>query len=345
MADNINFSRFTGTHSFVSKIEPAWHRKGTVLDHAFTAEEAMLYANMGYLVSKAPLYAKLSDDKNDPNRGKLVDDFYATYRTDTKDIFGVVGSRYEIVQNTAAFSFFDTIVGEKKAIYETAGVLGQGETIFLTAKLPNNIVLPGDDVIENYLMFTMSHDGTKPVTALFTPTRVVCANTLAVAMSNGYNRVVIKHTKSAMDKIKEAGKLMGLVNKTSEVNKEILEKMTKIYVSDDKLAEYIRLVFLTEEERKRLAETGDHKIAEVATRTIGIMDQVYDFALTGVGQDTKSTKGTLFGAYSGVTGWLFNKKEYKTDDSRLKSLIFEGTDYQLNQKAFNIAKELINTWS
>ena len=344
MADNINFSRFTQKHSFVSAVKPAWHNKGTILDHVFTAEEAIQHANMNYLVAKAPLYAKFSDDKNDPERGKLVDDFFATYRTDTKDVFGVVGSRYEIVQNNNAFSFFDNIVGEKKAIYETAGVLGLGETIFLTAKLPNNIVLPGDDVIENYLMFTMSHDGSKPVTALFTPTRVVCANTLAIAMSNGYNRVVIKHTKSAIDRIKEAGKLMGLVNKTSEINKEVLEAMAKVQVNDDRLAEYIQLVFLTPEERKKLAETGNHKTAEISTRTIGVMDQVYDFALSGVGQDTRSTKGTLFGAYSSVTGWLFNKKEYKSDDTRLKSLIFEGTDYQLNQKAFGIAKELINEW-
>lgn len=342
--DNINFSRFTQKHSFVSAIEPAWHRKGTILDHAFTAEEAMIHANMGYVVALAPIYAKLNDDPKDPNRGVLLENNFATFRTDTKEVFGVVGNRYEVVQNTAAFSFFDSIVGEKKAIYETAGVLGIGETIFLTAKLPDNIVLPGNDIIENYLIFTMSHDGTKPVTALLTPTRVVCANTLAIAMSNGYNRVVIKHTKSALDKIKEAGKLMGLVQKTNEVNQEILTAMAKVNINDDKLAEYIQLVFLTEEERKSLALTGDHKAAEVATRTIGVMDQIYDFALEGVGQDTLSTKGTLFGAYSGVTGWLFNKKEYKTDDARLRSLIFEGTDYQLNQKAFNIAKDLINKW-
>lgn len=345
MADNINVNRFTGKHSFVSAIEPAWHRKGTILDHAFTAEEAMFHAGLDYKVAKAPLYAKFSDDKNDPKRGAEVSDFFATYRTDTREVFGVVGSRYEIVQNTSAFNFFDGIVGEKKAVYETAGVLGKGEVIFLTAKLPSYIVLPGDDLIEKYLVFSMGHDGSKPITALFTPTRVVCANTLAIAMANGSHKVYIKHTKSAHDKIDQAAKLMGLVNKSSEVVTEIINAMIKVRVNDDKLAEYISMVFLTEEERKRLAETGDHRKAEISTRTIGVMDQVYDFALEGVGQDKISTKGTLFGAYSAVNGWLFNSKQYRNEDSRLKNLIFEGTDYQLNSKAFNLATSLVKEWA
>lgn len=344
MADNINF--MNGKHSFVSAIEPAWHRKGTILENVFTAEDAIKYANMGYMVALAPIYAKFSDDRTlpDEKRGRKLDNNFATYRTDTLDIFGVVGNRYEVIQNSAAFGFFDSIVGEKKAIYETAGVLGKGETIFLTAKLPNNIILPGDDIVEEYLVFTMGHDGKTPVTALFTPTRVVCANTLAVALSNGSHKVTIKHTVSATDKIKEAGKLMGLVRKRSEETSEILNAMAKVQISDDRLAEYITLVFLTKEERERLALTRDHKKADIPTRTIGVMEEVYDFAISGVGQNMKSTKGTLFGAYSGVTGWLFNKKEYRNNDTRMKNLILEGTDYKLNSTAFNIAINLINEW-
>ena len=118
----------------------------------------------------------------------------------------------------------------------------------------------------------------------------------------------------------------------------------RLRITDNQLTEYIKMVFLTKEEMKRLAETGDHRKAEISTRTIGIMEQVANFTLKGIGQDMLSTKGTLFGAYSGVTGWLFNEKEYKTNDSRMQNLIFEGTDYKLNSKAFNVATELINDW-
>ena len=137
---------------------------------------------------------------------------------------------------------------------------------------------------------------------------------------------------------------MGLVSKRSEATTEILNAMSKVRITDDQLTEYIKLVFLTKEEIKRLAETGDHRKAEISTRTIGIMEQVADFTLTGVGQDTQSTKGTLFGAYSGVAGWLYNKKEYKNDDTRMKSLVLEGNDYNLNNKAFLTAESLINEW-
>jgi phage/plasmid-like protein (TIGR03299 family) len=346
MSANINKNRFTGTMSFVSAIEPAWHRMGTILPDKFTAENAILYANMGYVVAKAPLYAKFSDDRRLPDneRGCLVEDNFATYRTDTKDIFGVVGSRYEVVQNKDAFGFFDSIVGEGKAIYETAGVLGKGETIFLSAKLPNNIELPGKDLVALYVLLSMGHDGLRSVSAMLTPTRVVCANTLAIALSNGQNKVIIKHTKSALDRIKEAGKVMGLVTKTSDVTSELLNAMAKVKITDEQLKEYVTMVFLNEEERKRLALTGDHRIAEIPTRTIGVMEQVAEYYYSGVGQDTLSTKGTLFGAYSGVTGWLFNSKQYKNNDARLKSLVFEGEDYKLNGKALNIAESLINTW-
>lgn len=342
MADNINYNFATKTHSFVSAVEPAWHRKGTVLPDRFTADEAIKYANMGYIVDKAKLQAIVPDKAIIGSIKTLpIDDHFATVRTDTNQVLGVVGSRYEVVQNTEAFAFFDAIVGEKKAIYESAGVLGNGEIIFLTAKLPTNIVLPGDDIIDKYLVFTKGHDGTTPITALFTPTRVVCANTLAVALGNGSHKVVIRHTKSAQARINEAAKLMGLVNKAADNTADVIQAMVKVTINDEQLADYISLVFLTEEERKRLALTGDHRTAEISTRTIGVMQDIYNFAFDGVGQDMVATKGTLFGAYSAVTGYLFNRKTYKNDDVRLQNLIFEGTDYKLNSKAFAIAQTLI----
>lgn len=342
MADNINYNFATKTHSFVSAVEPAWHRKGTVLPDRFTADEAIKYANMGYIVDKTKLQAVIPDKAIiGSNKFLPIDDHFATVRTDTNQVLGVVGSRYEVVQNSDAFAFFDAIVGEKKAIYESAGVLGNGEIIFLTAKLPSHIVLPGDDIIDKYLVFTKGHDGTTPITALFTPTRVVCANTLAVALGNGSHKVVIRHTKSAQARINEAAKLMGLVNKAADNTADVIQAMVKVPFNDEQLAEYISLVFLNEEERKRLALTGDHRTAEISTRTIGVMQDIYNFAFDGVGQDMPATKGTLFGAYSAVTGYLFNRKAYKNDDVRLQNLIFEGTDYKLNSKAFAVAQTLI----
>ena len=105
-----------------------------------------------------------------------VPNFYATVRTDNDVVFGVVGKDYVIVQNTEAFSFFDAIVGGDGIQYETAGALGKGERIFITAKLPDYIKVGNDDLIEKYLFLTTSHDGAGSIMAAFTPVRIVCNN-------------------------------------------------------------------------------------------------------------------------------------------------------------------------
>ena len=95
-----------------------------------------------------------------------------------------MGKDYEVVQNMDAFSFFDAIVGGDGIQYETAGALGKGERIFITAKLPNYIKVGNDDLIEQYLFLTTSHDGGGSITAAFTPVRIVCNNTLNAALRN-----------------------------------------------------------------------------------------------------------------------------------------------------------------
>lgn len=345
MSANINFNQDKNTHSFVSAKVPAWHGLGTILPDKFTSEEAIHYANLDFEVSLAPVFAKFSSDPADPRRGTQMDNYYATYRTDNRHPFAIVGKKYEVIQNKEAFKFFDSIVGEGKAIYETAGALGEGELIFLTAKFPDYIVLPGEDITEKYLLLCMSHDATKPITAMFTPTRVVCANTLAMALSGNQHKIVIKHTMTAHDRLETAAKTLGLVNKLSMEMTQVLTSLTKIKITDSKLDDYIENVFLSNAELKLLAEKGgDYKDAKISTQKIKTMDYVHDYYETGIGQNTLSTKGTLFGAYSAVTGYMFNVKEYRTSESRFKNLILEGSDYNINENALMVAKELIGKW-
>lgn len=111
------------------------------------------------------------------------------FRTDTEQVLGdKVGIDYQVVQNTEVFSFFNGIVGNATDIkYETAGCLYDGQIVFVTAKLPEFIRVGRDDLIEQYLMLTSSHDGTGSITITFTPVRVVCCNTLNAALKNNTN--------------------------------------------------------------------------------------------------------------------------------------------------------------
>lgn len=154
MAHQLNFNNRTGKYSFFSVKEKAWHNLGQVVQEYPTSEEAIRFAGLDYEVEKSPLFTKSNgliendDDIIMRDSALEVPNYFANIRTDNNMVLGVVGKDYQIVQNREAFSFFDAIVGGGDGIlYETAGVLVNGERIFITAKLPDYIrVGNGDDI-------------------------------------------------------------------------------------------------------------------------------------------------------------------------------------------------------
>ncbi|VDH16551.1 phage/plasmid-like protein [Algoriella xinjiangensis] len=152
MAHNINFNEQTGRYSFFSVKEKAWHNLRQIVEQYPTSEEAIKYAGLDYEVVKSPLFTNPPFIDSETQTNQLeVPNYFANIRTDNNTVLGVVGKDYHIVQNREAFNFFDEIVGGGEGIlYETAGALGNGERIFITAKLPDYIrVGNGDDVTEN----------------------------------------------------------------------------------------------------------------------------------------------------------------------------------------------------
>jgi phage/plasmid-like protein (TIGR03299 family) len=107
----------------------------------------------------------------------------------------VVGSRYQPLQNSEAFEFFDPIVGKNAAVFETAGALGYGERVWVLAKVPGDMHIVGDDCCTKYLLLSNSHDGQGSVAIKFTPIRVVCQNTLILALETGEKAYAVRHTK------------------------------------------------------------------------------------------------------------------------------------------------------
>jgi len=203
MAHNLNFNEQTSKHSFFSVKEKAWHGLGQIVEDYPTSAEAIKHAGLDYTVEKRKLFTFDNENQNGNSDTDIiipeieVPGYFATIRTDTEQVLGVVGKDYEVVQNEDAFSFFDTIVGGDGIQYETAGALGNGERIFITAKLPGYIKVGNDDLIEKYLFLTTSHDGFGSITAAFTPTRIVCNDTLKAALRNCSNSIRIRHTANA----------------------------------------------------------------------------------------------------------------------------------------------------
>ncbi|QNN45069.1 DUF945 domain-containing protein [Pedobacter roseus] len=265
-----------------------------------------------------------------------VPDYFATIMTDTEEILGVVGKDYHIVQNTDAFSFFDSIVGNDTDIrYETAGALGKGERIFITAKLPGYIRVGKDDLIEQYVFLTTSHDGYGSITAAFTPIRVVCQNTLNAAIRSKQNSIKIRHTASALERLKQAHHLMGISSSIANEIEALFNHWSKVRITDKELKKLIGIAMAPSKEV--LSCLQEEKFHHLSSHYLNIVESVFDYALAVPSQQQVTTKGTLFGAYNAITGYFQNVRNFSNEENKLKSIMW-GTGLQRAQTTFNLCE-------
>jgi phage/plasmid-like protein (TIGR03299 family) len=344
MAHNLFYNDQTGKHSFFSVKEKAWHGLGQIVEDYPTSSEAIRYAGLDYIVEKRPLFTNslandLADLDNDEYPKTAVPNFSATVRTDNNSVLGVVGKDYEVVQNADAFQFFDAIVGGESGIkYETAGALGKGERIFITAKLPDYIKVGKQDLIEQYLFLTTSHDGFGSITAAFTPTRIVCNNTLNAALRNHSNAIKIRHTASAGDRLKQAHTLMGISQVMAEELEELFNHWTNVRITDKQLKQLIQVAMSPNKEV--LHHLKDGNTEKLSTTYTNIVDNALAYALGNPTQQLETTAGTLFGAYNAVTGYYQNVRNFKDGDAKFKS-IMDGTAKQRAQVAFDLCHNFV----
>lgn len=324
MSHNLNFNSNTGRHSFFSVKEKAWHGLGQIVHDYPTSAEAIIHAGLNYQVEKQSIFTV----------AKEVKTHFATVRTDTAQILGVVGSKYEIVQNETAFVFFDSLVQDGGIQYETAGALGNGERIFITAKMPEVLRIGRNDDIEQYIFLTTSHDGSGSIMAAFTPVRIVCNNTLNAALRDHSNAVYIKHTANAEEKLKEAARIISISKTTGEMLEQIFNQWAKVRINDAETKKLIQLAMAPNTEVFKAIAEGNTAF-EFSRQFEDVCGQVFDYAFTADTQQMPTTAGTLYGAYNAVTGYYQNVNEYKTEDHRLKSIMF-GTALDRTKKAFEI---------
>src|SRR5690606_2895989 len=186
-----------------------------------------------------------------------------------------------------------------------AGALGNGERIFITAKLPGYIrVGGGDDVTEKYIFLTTSHDGSGSITAAFTPIRIVCQNTLNAALRNTSNVVRIKHTAGAKQRLEDAHKVMGIANRLSEELEEVFNHWTTVRITDEQVKQLIQLALCPNRETLKLIQQGDEE--GLSTVFKNSVEDAFSYAMMSDTQQMDTTKGTVFGAYNAVTGYFQN---------------------------------------
>ena len=299
--------------------------KGAVnVEDCKTAEDVMSSAGLNWNVSKCELVAKMPIHINQSDTNGFIHgtnnyvecpNAFATYRTDYNIPLGIVKERYTPVQNTEAFNFFNNAIGKNKALWQTAGFFGNGERIFVSAKLPKNIFVQ-DDVIENYLVFTTSHDGSSGVKILFTPIRIVCENTLNAAIHDSTNYISFRHTKSVHNNLDIAAEILETCNNKIANLQEQFILMKKIKMTDEKAQQTFANVVLTDDEQFRIKQTG-HTIGQIITRDwnaindaqismkkVNVIAEMNNYYFDGIGQ--RELVGTGYGVYNAVNGYYSN---------------------------------------
>lgn len=191
------------------RVKP-WHYAETsevtkLIQEAPTSKDALHYAGLDWMVEQTPVYME---------NGVVIPNYKANVRSTDKSCLGIVTDRYKIVQNTEAFEFTDAIVGETEngvVTYETAGSLCGGRKIWLLAKMPVQKVL--DDDVEPYMFFSNSHDGSGAIKVGMTPIRIVCNNTLNMALNSAKRSWSTKHVGDMQSKLEEAKLCLQMADK------------------------------------------------------------------------------------------------------------------------------------
>ena len=172
--------------------ETPWHGLGQEIDHCLTSEEAIKVAGLDWDVIPKPIYDEL---------GREISGYKVNQRSSDNKNLGIVINRYAIVQNRDAFAFTDALLGEG-VTYETAGSLASGKRVWMLAKMEGTTL--AEEKIDPYLVFTNSHDGTGAIRVAITPVRVVCQNTLNLALSRASRHWSCVHKGDIQSKLDEA---------------------------------------------------------------------------------------------------------------------------------------------
>ena len=312
--------------------ETPWHGLGTPLSRPATAAEAIKAAHLDWEVGKVPLHLKIK------SRYQKIPHRYGVVRLDetgnpVSTVFGIVAEKYRPLQNRVAFQWFDSIVGQGAAIYHTAGALGSGERIWILAKLPGEIRVVGNDLVEKFLLLSNSHDGLSSVQLKFTPIRVVCQNTLTIALSTG-DGARVSHMPAMAGRLELAKEQLGIINVRFETIGTAFEAMAKVEMKEPRLQDYLAGV---------LRDPADKKDERAMQRVVELRAKAKELFEKGTGNGLPKVRGTLWAAYNGITELIDYRKTSQLADQRLESIWF-GSGYHIKARAYALAAEKAKLW-
>jgi len=325
------------SHEFSSGFfvgEGAWHGNGkvfTIEDAPSTVREAITEAGCDWLVEKQPIY--IGDGySGDPDLAGThreylrVEGHEALTKVGTGEILGIVTPTYEEVQNVEAFNFVDPFIQSGEAMYNAAGALQGGRTVWVLVKIISDPFVVGDgDSIAPYLAITMGHGNGRGINVMFTPIRVVCMNTVRAAEQGAADSMIsIRHVGNPTKALSDVREGVRLASRTFEFTADQARRLTEIDCDVDGLRQYVREVLDVEND-------------DEMPRSFERIEAAFEY---GDGANLATAAGTRWGAYNAVTNYLEHTKG-RDSDSRLRSNWF-GEGRRINAKAWKVATSVLS---
>jgi len=236
MAAEVESMFFTGR-------EKPWHGLGTMVENAPDSREALIVAGLDWNVVQKPVFTQ---------DGVKVKGYYANVRDYDGSVLGIVTSRYKVVQNREAFAFTDGLLGEGVR-YETAGSLMGGKKTWILAKLPEKYIIQGDQVIP-YLVFSNTHDGSGAIKIAMTPVRVVCNNTLNLALDSASRIWSVHHTGDIAAKMEDTKETIYRAEEYMSGLGKAFDTLSKKKLTDAAVKEYVSMLLPVADDASETAE-------------------------------------------------------------------------------------------
>ena len=271
-----------------------WHGLGTPVMEAPTSAEALKIAGLDWKVESRPIYT---------NNQQLIKGYVANTRDSDGTVLGIVSDRYKVVQNEQAFAFTDNLIGDEVR-YETAGSLRNGKTTFMLARLPRKKIL--EDDFDNFICFTNTHDGTGSVKVCSTNVRVVCNNTLNLALDTANRSWACRHLGKIEDKMEEARRALELANHYTDELAKYAERAANITLNEEKTSEILHQLFPLVDNASDRVKDNNNKAIE-------------DFRNCMITVDLSPFYGTLWGMVNAASDFAYHRVPTRTTSTYQES--------------------------
>jgi phage/plasmid-like protein (TIGR03299 family) len=324
--------------NMISVKERPWHGLGVILEDVPNIQEAKEKSGLIWTASIKPSYFEAS-----PGEFVRVPGQNAVVRDDVPVVIGAVGDRYEIYQNDEMWRFIEAFQTETNCKIETAGSLRNGAIAWVLAKNGTVEYVTGDPV-EEFFLFRNSFDGSSPIMTAFTNIRVVCSNTIALAIRNARNIFKVRHTASAESQLEEVHKALGIRENFKVKLDEAMDHLVTVPFGAKKTEQFLADVIFPipqqiVQQGGKVVDIKEASKKALTTRTNKI-NAVLNLIETGAGADIAGVKGTAYGLFQALTEWSDHERSIKVTQNRdRKEVLFEnafwGTGAQFKQDSFD----------